>query len=71
AALAQDWWREDLYQAALRYQIMAGQRSGAIETYLTCRSRLSEDLGLDPSMETQKLYEQILAMETRESSGGK
>lgn len=67
AGLAQDWWREDLYQAALRYQIMAGQRSSAIETYLTCRSRLSEDLGLDPSVETQRLYEQILAMETRES----
>lgn len=69
AGLAQDWWREDLYQAALRYQIMAGQRSSAIETYLTCRSRLSEDLGLDPSVETQRLYEQILAMETRESPG--
>ncbi|MCE5203618.1 MAG: bacterial transcriptional activator domain-containing protein, partial [Actinomycetia bacterium] len=64
AALAQDPWREDLYQIALRCQIAAGQRSGAVETYLACRARLSEDLGLDPSAETQRLYEQILAMET-------
>lgn len=63
AALAYDPWREDLYQAALRYQIMAGQRSGAIETYMACRDRLAEDLGLDPSVETQRLYEQVLAME--------
>jgi DNA-binding SARP family transcriptional activator len=62
-ALAFDPWREDLYQAALRYQIMAGQRSSAIETYIACRTKLAEDLGLDPSLETQRLYEQVLAME--------
>ena len=64
-ALTHDPWREDLYQAALRSQIAAGQRSAAIETYLQCRSRLSEDLGLDPSAETRALYEQILTMEER------
>lgn len=63
AALSQDPWREDLYQAALRYQIYFGQRSGAIETYTACRSRLAEDLGLDPSVETRRLYDEILAME--------
>lgn len=67
-ALAFDPWREDLYQAALRYQIMAGQRSSAIETYITCRTKLAEDLGLDPSQETQRLYEQVLAMEDVEES---
>ncbi|MDI6843803.1 MAG: BTAD domain-containing putative transcriptional regulator [Anaerosomatales bacterium] len=67
-ALAFDPWREDLYQAALRYQIMAGQRSSAIETYMTCRTKLAEDLGLDPSQETQRLYEQVLAMEDVEES---
>jgi len=63
AALSQDPWREDLYQAALRYLIHSGQRSGAIETYTACRSRLCEDLGLDPSVETRRLYDEILAME--------
>lgn len=62
-ALQHDPWREDLYQAALRLQMGAGQRSAAIETYLTCRSRLVDDLGIDPSAETTRLYEQVLCME--------
>jgi DNA-binding SARP family transcriptional activator len=62
-ALQHDPWREDLYQAALRLQMVAGQRSAAIETYMTCRSRLVEDLGIDPSSETKRLYEQVLGME--------
>ena len=64
-ALNQDPWREDLYQAALACQIAAGQRSAAIETYLQCRARLSDDLGLEPFVETRALYDQILAMEDR------
>ncbi len=64
-ALNQDPWREDLYQAALACQIGAGQRSAAIDTYLQCRARLSEDLGLEPSAETRALYDEILAMEER------
>lgn len=62
-ALQHDPWREDLYQAALRLQMSAGQRSAAIETYLTCRSRLVDDLGIDPSAETTRLYQQVLCME--------
>lgn len=66
-ALQQDPWREDLYQATLRLQIAASQRSAAIETYFACRTRLVEDLGIDPSKETTRLYEQVLCME--ENSG--
>jgi DNA-binding SARP family transcriptional activator len=62
-AMAADPWREDLYQAQLRMQIAAGQRSAAIETYMLCRSRLTSDLGIDPSRETTALYEQVLGME--------
>ena len=64
-AIQMDPLREDLYQVALRCQIAAGQRSGAIDTYLQCRTRLCEDLGLDPSAETRALYEQILVMEDK------
>jgi DNA-binding SARP family transcriptional activator len=64
-AIQADPVREDLYQRALRCQIGAGQRSSAIDTYMQCRSQLSESLGLDPSMETRQLYDQILAMEDR------
>jgi DNA-binding SARP family transcriptional activator len=61
--MTNDVLREDFYQAALRLQIAAGQRSAAIETYMSCRSRLVEDLGIDPSRETTALYEQVLGME--------
>ncbi|MDP2232190.1 MAG: BTAD domain-containing putative transcriptional regulator, partial [Actinomycetota bacterium] len=54
---------EDLYQAVMRSHIHAGQRSAAIEMYFVCRQRLCDDLGLDPSSETMKLYEHILAMD--------
>jgi DNA-binding SARP family transcriptional activator len=56
-------WREDIYQAILRLQIASGQRAAAIETYFMCRSRLVEDLGIDPSRETTALYEQVLGMD--------
>jgi DNA-binding SARP family transcriptional activator len=36
-----------------------------METYMLCRSRLVEDLGVDPSRETVELYELILGMEDR------
>jgi DNA-binding SARP family transcriptional activator len=62
-AIERDSLREDLYQELLRCQIAAGQRSAAVDTYLTCRARLTEELGLDPSTETQDLYSQVLAMD--------
>lgn len=62
-ASAADPWREDVYQATMRCQIGSGQRSRAIETYLSCQSRLTEDLGIDPSRETTRLYQAVLAME--------
>lgn len=62
-ALQADPLREDIYQLTLRAHIAAGQRSAAIETFLQCRSQLSEELGLDPSTDTMALYDEILAME--------
>ncbi|MGV8083158.1 MAG: BTAD domain-containing putative transcriptional regulator [Coriobacteriia bacterium] len=64
-AIQADPHREDLYQRAMRSQIDAGMRSAAIETYFQCRERISDELGLDPSIETQGLYREILAMESR------
>jgi len=67
-ALLFDPWREDLYQMALQCQIATGQRSAAIDTYMSCRSRLADDLGIDPSSETTRLYEHVLAMEELRSN---
>jgi DNA-binding SARP family transcriptional activator len=62
-ASAADPWREDVYQMIMRCQMTAGQRSGAIETYKTCRARLVDDLGIDPCAETNELFQAVLAME--------
>lgn len=62
-ALHADVLREDLYQLVLRCHIAAGQRSGAIDTFIQCRAKLSDELGLDPSSETMALYQEILVME--------
>ncbi len=61
--LAEDPLREDLGQAALQLQIASGQRSAAIDTFMSIKRRLCDDLGIDPSAETVRLYEQVLSME--------
>lgn len=63
--LLADPYREDLYQAALRCHILAGQRSAAIETFIQCKTQLAEELGLDPGAETLALYQQIISMEEK------
>ena len=63
-ASSTDQWREDVYQAIMRCSMHSGRRSGAIETFMACRSKLTEDLGIDPSAETMRLYEAILAMDS-------
>jgi DNA-binding SARP family transcriptional activator/ATP/maltotriose-dependent transcriptional regulator MalT len=62
-ALSHDSVNEDVVRELIRCQIAAGQRTAAIETYMACRERLAETLGLDPSDETSSLYGDILAME--------
>lgn len=52
--------REDVYEALMAAQIAAGQRSAAMETYLACRTFLSEHLGLDPSARLKALYGSLL-----------
>lgn len=63
--LVVDKSREDLYQLALRGHIAAGQRSPAIELFIQCKRQLSDELGLDPSEETLRLYSDVLGMEER------
>lgn len=59
-----DPWREDVYQATMRCHARVGQRSLAIQTYMHCRSRLVEDLGIDPSSETRQVYEALLVLDS-------
>lgn len=60
-AMDEDPEREDVYTAMMRAQIEAGQRCSAIRTYFQCVRYLRNELGLDPSLETKALYEQLIA----------
>ena len=59
-AIERDAMREDAYVSLMRAQIAAGQRSSAMHTYFMCKRMLSEELGIDPSQNTMRLYEDIL-----------
>lgn len=60
-ALERDKTREDAYEALMRSQLEAGQRSAALGTFFKCRGFLVEELGLDPSAEIMALYNGIIA----------
>ncbi|WP_305117883.1 BTAD domain-containing putative transcriptional regulator [uncultured Adlercreutzia sp.] len=59
-ALARDETREDSYAALMEAQMAAGQRTAALDTFFTCRTYLSEALGLDPSTQLLVLYQALL-----------
>lgn len=60
-AMEEDPHREDVYAALIRAQMAGGQRCSAIRTYFMCQDYLREELGLDPSSDTQNLYAQLIA----------
>lgn len=63
AALARDRTREDAYTTLMGAQLAVGQRTAALETYFACRRFLSDELGIDPSLETMNLYHRIIETE--------
>ncbi len=62
-ALKRDASREDVYTTLMEAQIAAGQRTAALETYFACRRYLADELGIDPSVRTVKLYRDIIEAE--------
>ncbi|MGE5141134.1 MAG: AfsR/SARP family transcriptional regulator, partial [Rudaea sp.] len=52
-------WSEEAHRQVMRLLVAAGQRSGALAQYETCRRILTKELGVEPSAETRELYEQI------------
>ena len=52
-------WREDSHRQFMMMLALSGQRDAALAQFETCRRTLHEELGLKPSAETDRLYEQI------------
>ncbi len=59
-------WHEAGHRLQMQLLATSGQRGTAIAQYHQWRHRLIDDLGLDPTAETQELYAQLIAGELGE-----
>jgi predicted ATPase/DNA-binding SARP family transcriptional activator/Tfp pilus assembly protein PilF len=56
-----DPWREEAHRQLMRLLALTGRRSAALAQYEACRRALADELGVEPTVETQALYQTILA----------
>ncbi|MBN1995848.1 MAG: AAA family ATPase [Anaerolineae bacterium] len=54
-------WRESAYRRCMRALALSGQRDKALRQYDICRKQLAREMGVEPSAETTRLYQQIRA----------
>lgn len=59
--LALEPWQEEAHQQLMHLLAHSGQRSAALAQYEVCRRVLAEELGVEPSAETQQLFERLKA----------
>jgi WD40 repeat protein/DNA-binding SARP family transcriptional activator len=52
-------WHEPGQQQLMRLLALSGQRSAALGQYEACRKALADELNVEPSVETKRLYEAI------------
>ena len=50
-------WLEEAHQQLMRLLALDGRRSAALAQFQTCRRILSDELGVEPSLETVRLYD--------------
>jgi DNA-binding SARP family transcriptional activator len=56
-------YREPLWAQLITAYYLAGRQSDALDAYLRLKTRLAEDLGIDPGPKLRELYEQVLRQE--------
>jgi WD40 repeat protein/serine/threonine protein kinase/DNA-binding SARP family transcriptional activator len=56
-------WQEDAHQQVMNLLVTTGQRTAALAQYESLRQVLQQELGVDPSPETEELYRRILSGE--------
>jgi predicted ATPase/DNA-binding SARP family transcriptional activator len=64
-ALAIDPLQERFHRQVMRFSEQAGDRAAALAHYRLTRQRLSDELGVEPDPETQRLYQAILNQASR------
>jgi DNA-binding SARP family transcriptional activator len=57
--LEMDPWREEVHRRMMLLLAMNGQRLAAMQQYNVCCKILDDELGVEPSEETRKLYDRI------------
>jgi DNA-binding SARP family transcriptional activator len=60
-AINRDPIREEAYRTSLLCSYALGRREEALRTYRRCRKALAEELGIDPTPDTEWLHERVLA----------
>lgn len=58
-ALLMEPWREEFHRKLIGYYAKIGERSAALAQYEACRLALAEELAVEPSVETNALYDRI------------
>lgn len=64
-AVALDPFRESSYQLLMEAYAATGNRPEAVKTYHRLRGILADELGIDPSVESQALYQELLTGKPR------
>ncbi|WP_052668847.1 BTAD domain-containing putative transcriptional regulator [Nitriliruptor alkaliphilus] len=59
-AIALDQLRESAHRSLVRALAGSGNGAAAVQAYERCRRLLAEELGVDPSQETQRLQQELL-----------
>ncbi len=61
--VALDPWREEAHRELMRVLALTGERNAALAAYDACRRILADELGAEPTSETQALRDQIFSGE--------
>ncbi|MCS6881229.1 MAG: BTAD domain-containing putative transcriptional regulator [Oscillochloridaceae bacterium] len=59
--LAEEPWREEAHRGLMRLLARDGQRAAALHQFARCRDLLQREFGVEPQLETLRLYEQLQA----------
>lgn len=59
-------WDEDNHRRLMRLLAWTGRREEALRQHALCKQALAEELGVEPSAETEALYRLIQAVETQD-----
>lgn len=62
-------WREEAHRQLMTLLAQSGHRTAALSQFEICKKQLDEELGVEPSAETQALYERIKSGDVKEADG--